>query len=558
MGHTRINRVRAWDKGDNDPFPKRLDKNGFHLYSKLEKKGLTLTVKTALGIKSIDELCWVCQGCGHRNGCVSSCSLKKACATGFTLTFQPTVVSQVVSDPVIANTPIQAPQSPHPTEESTEATCNKAQSDYVLNFLKEHFIPLTKGKGGHLDKKALRENKVYSDCVILPNPRHNPKLQVGGVCVRELAEAWACAGCVVKVVDYEMFEEDCAFYCPCQLAKKNQKLHRNGLSHHARIERSFGVVRFIVSYDYVCSSCDSAGPGKTSTFSTISPTILNQLPDTIRASLDFVVLSDKLIVSRATQNLIVASIEQGGSGFGNLEDVSSRVLGTELACREVERQFELIRLKKRGTLNLFALKRKLSDFVASRVVTAKVASTVFTVEVTRMMPFIQAVFVLAAMSCAVFCMDMNYPWGNAGSAWGAYGLFHLFSSNGEVFAGQAFTSKSPSEMFMALSKLLKAKLNDTVPIAAFISDQPRVDMGVVHAVLGAQVEMRKDLLSVMLCFAQNKLISKQSRFAGLGKTRFASAQSSFFVYAGVVQVFFGCLRSRHGRASDQAKGGGQN
>ena len=95
--------------------------------------------------------------------------------------------------------------------------------------------------------------------------------------------------------------------------------------------------------EYVCRSCELDGEGKSTTYNTLSPQLIAQLDDAMRASLDFVVLSKRVIVSRNTLNLVVASMEQGGNGFGKLEEVSARILGTELAHREEDRQFELIR-----------------------------------------------------------------------------------------------------------------------------------------------------------------------------------------------------------------------
>lgn len=165
-----------------------------------------------------------------------------------------------------------------------------------------------------------------------------------------------------------------------------------------------------------------------------------------------------------------------------------------MGLKESERQFEQIRRAKSGSVEKLTMKKPLSDFVPSRVVTAPMATSLFVAEVSRMMPYVQAVFLLCALGCAVFAMDMNYPWGNDGSSWGAYGLFHLFASSGEVFAGQAFTSKSPSEMGMPFAKLVKAKEGDPVKVAAVMTDQPRVDQAMVHAVLGMEVGVRKDVL----------------------------------------------------------------
>ena len=52
-------------------------------------------------------------------------------------------------------------------------------------------------------------------------------------------------------------------------------------------------------------------------------------------------------------------------------------------------------------------------------------------------------------------------------------------------------------MSMAFYKLLKAKVNDLVAIAAFMTDQPRIDMAVVHAVLGAHVRSFVRLLCIL-------------------------------------------------------------
>ena len=66
MGHSRRTSVRAWkNKGSID----------FEAVKKVTAKQLDATAMHEMGITSVDELCWVCESCGHRNGCTETCNV---------------------------------------------------------------------------------------------------------------------------------------------------------------------------------------------------------------------------------------------------------------------------------------------------------------------------------------------------------------------------------------------------------------------------------------------------------------------------------------------------
>lgn len=345
----RDGRVRAFEKGPNVPFPQRLDRvPGFAQYSKLEKEQLTPSIKAHLNISSIDELCWVCELCSHRNGCQLACAAKNLNSSVFTAHFQPTLpnlfspttppVDAVTTQtstlppaslpvPAAVGGEVEEQQSPVEDEEEAEHSLHKQQSEYVFALAKEHFLPNVR-HNGRFDPTKLTENGIISDCFICPLPRQFPNLIVGGKRIADIPVAWACSKAVVQVLDYELFEESCTgFTCECK-----EKLTRNGYSNYARIESGFGTsTRFFVTVEYICAKkCKLEGTTKTTTYNTLSQHILGQLNEAVRSSLDFVVTSDKTVVSRSTMNTIVASMEQGGCGFGNLADVSYRVVGTEM------------------------------------------------------------------------------------------------------------------------------------------------------------------------------------------------------------------------------------
>jgi hypothetical protein len=348
MGHSRKNKVRAFAINR-----KRLDLVGFPEYNKLESKQLTEAVKNKLGIKSIAELCWVCVSCSSRNGCTSICGLRVATTptaftTPTTATTTPSSSSGVPSNqPPLSsgvNVPLEETEVKGPDSEA------KLVSDYIMLYFKEHIQPTLIGKSGQVSPQVLRERKILSDSFVLPNPRQVPHLLVGKVCILNIDVAWVCAGMVVKVVDFELFEPACpGFYCKCQLdllkAKSKvksalKKMQRNGVTSHVRSERGFGgLMRYFVLVDYVCRECTLAGGSKTSSYNTFSPLIIDQLPPQIRASLDFVV-HEKFVLHRSSQTLVIAAMEQGGLGFGNLADISARVCSMDLAHREKERQLE--------------------------------------------------------------------------------------------------------------------------------------------------------------------------------------------------------------------------
>jgi hypothetical protein len=344
MGHSRKDRVRARDMGEGIPFPPRLDRTGFAKYAKLEAKHLTAAVKADLQIESIHKLCWVCISCGHRNGCAPGCTLKTTKPGKFSVKFErrPSAPDQQHSPPAATDElPYEAEQVPLeeiPIERG--ASTIKQQSDYVLKFTKEHFIPRTKGDGGQMNHLKLKENGIFSDSFFLPHPRIFPDITVGGVSIQKINAAWGCGGDFVKLVDYELFEKDCdGFKCECQFTKKEadptyemRSMQRHGTSSHVRVDDGGygGISRFYVLVEYQCKNCELAGNASSSIYNTLSPVIIGQLSKAAQASIDFFVLSNKTIVSRATQTLIMAHMEQGGSGFANLADISLRVVGTEL------------------------------------------------------------------------------------------------------------------------------------------------------------------------------------------------------------------------------------
>lgn len=251
-----------------------------------------------------------------------------------TATFQPTVIEQV--DPELPGAEVQPPssaaQSPPlsaPPNLPPLPTDSKLQSDYVYKFFAKYILPKLRGAGGHVDKAKLVEQGIFSDSFLLPCPRIHPKMEIDGVKICHLDEAWACAGAIVKVFDPALFDSCKGLKCECQLAKKRANptaetsfLQSNGYATHARAERGFGATqRFFIVREYVCKNHVGTGP---KTYNMFAPTLIAQLDDATRASIDFVVLSDKTLVSRATLNLIIASMEQGGNAFAKLADVSLR------------------------------------------------------------------------------------------------------------------------------------------------------------------------------------------------------------------------------------------
>jgi hypothetical protein len=254
--------------------------------------------------------------------------------------------------------------------------------------------------------------------------------------VCEIPSAWVLKKGTLVVFDPTL-SSDSIVFCKCQIGlipeSSRKNLHRGGFSNYNRVERGFGVTRTFQPVNYDCPVCNSS-------VNTLSPEFLEQLNPMDLASVDFIV-GGKHIISRSSQVLITAMMEQGGCAFDKIEAISSRVVSSEIACAERERMLFLKHRKSTST-QVFVLKKQLMDFVHTQVVTSRIASTVFLEEVKRLNPFIQALFVIAAFGCAMFSIDHNFPWGNAGSSWGVCALFHMFNANGEVFGGQGVTTKS--------------------------------------------------------------------------------------------------------------------
>lgn len=151
------------------------------------------------------------------------------------------------------------------------------------------------------------------------------------------AEAWVVRNKTLVVWDPNLITHvSNSLFCECQLglpASKRQPLLRDGYTSYVRVERSFeGIGRVFQGVDYSCGICKGRGAGM-GYYNSLSPHIIKQLNPMLLPMVDFVP-GGKFIISRSTQTLIVASMEQGGCAFEKIEKISARVVATELAHAE--------------------------------------------------------------------------------------------------------------------------------------------------------------------------------------------------------------------------------
>jgi hypothetical protein len=373
--------------------------------------------------------------------------------------------------------------------------------------------PLLVDSNNRYSSEALRKNKIMSWRFPFPLPHLLANDDLRSCPVMNLLK-----DSDLFVLDYQLFFPD--FFPPNGLlCECGNKLHRNGFQKHCRAERGFGLRRIFVCQEYICNDCKNpAKDKKTSFYNSLSPNIIKQLDSYVRSHLDFVV-EEGYIVSSTDVSVIKETLLKGGNSLEGIQKISSVAIEEKLSAAEKTRLLYCKHL--RNSLTPMVLEESIVQFAPVFILTATIVSQAFNREISRMMPWLQASFIFAALLCRVLQQDMSYPFGHAGSLWGICGLFHLLNMNGEVVAGQGFTRQSTMlavPLYKQIAQWKDEKETDNkCPVELVWTDHPKNDEYAVQSGFGSNAKVYKDVFHVLQCVGKCVRMNHELRPAFMSK-----------------------------------------
>ena len=343
-----------------------------------------------------------------------------------------------------------------------------------------NFPKVYKGQAVLGKRNWMEANNVFSNRISFPDPRLLERIPT----LKQYylsAESFVCEFATIMYCDWEAFFGDfitSQFRCTC-----GKHLRRNGCAENFRLVKGMDLKFWFLKHVlYRCDDCKDA-PGATSSFSSISPHIIEQLPPFVRKSL-LLVFSPGSILSLATVTGLGALVENYVP-FEVISSYAQECIYTGLLDREQYRM-EIVNYYSATVAPVNVAGLCLTEFAPLLAPSAAILLRTFNRETKRQRAVLEQSFRMAGVGIQTFSFDMVHLHGNKGDKDGSIGLNNVVNNFGEILLSQGQQSRSLKQSIPFFKEL-----NEVADILGVYTDDP-----VHHAQVLQSCFSKGDLLQI--------------------------------------------------------------